>query len=145
MTSLITLMSLNNHALCHTRGTRYIICHHHLEESHHICCSPSYSLYQSYPLNRTAYLRDDLRVIREVTCTSPDSSSLEVEDASSSSSCIASKFSRAWAVDISWGISSPSSVRHSGQGTPQLKHTGMSLNQGMVQGSLTEKAQFSLG
>ena len=42
-------------------------------------------------------------------------------------------------------MSSPSSVPHSGQGTPQLKQTGMSLNQGIVQGSLTEKAQFSLG
>ena len=42
-------------------------------------------------------------------------------------------------------MSSPRSVRHSGQGTPQLKQTGMSLNQGIVQGSLIEKAQFSLG
>ena len=37
------------------------------------------------------------------------------------------------------------SVQHSKQGTPQLKQTGMLLNQGIVQGSLTEKAQFSLG
>ena len=49
------------------------------------------------------------------------------------------------AVDNSCGMSSPSSVQDSGQGTPQLKQTGMLLNQGIVQGSLTEKAQFSLG
>ena len=49
------------------------------------------------------------------------------------------------AVDNSCGMSSPSSVRHSGQGTPQWKQTGMSLNQGIVQGLLTEKARFSLG
>ena len=48
-------------------------------------------------------------------------------------------------MDNSCGMSSPSSVRHSEQGTPQLKQTGMSLNLGIVQGSLTEKAQFSLG
>ena len=48
-------------------------------------------------------------------------------------------------VDNSCGMSSPRCVRHSGQGTPQLKQTGMSLNQGIVQGSLTERAQFSLG
>ena len=74
-----------------------------------------------------------------------DVTSLGSDDASSSldSSRIAPKCRRAWAVDNSCGMSSPSSVRHSGQGTPQLKHTGMSLNQGIVQGSLTEKAQFS--
>ena len=49
------------------------------------------------------------------------------------------------AVDNSCGMSSPSSVQDSGQETPQLKQTGMLLNQGIVQGSLTEKAQFSLG
>ena len=47
------------------------------------------------------------------------------------------------AIDISIGKSLESSLLHSGEGTPQLKHTGMSSNQGMVQGSLTEKAQSS--
>ena len=50
-----------------------------------------------------------------------------------------------FAVDISSGISSPSSVLHSGQGTPQLKQTGMSMNQGMMEGLLTEYATSLLG
>ena len=75
-----------------------------------------------------------------------DVTSLGSDDASSSldSSRIAPKCRRARAVDNSCGMSSPSSVRHSGQGMPQLKQTGTSLNQGIVQGSLREKAQFSL-
>ena len=40
------------------------------------------------------------------------------------------------AVDNSRGMSSPSSVRHSEQGTPPFKQTGMSLNLGIVQGSV---------
>ena len=91
-----------------------------------------------------AYLRDDLRVIRHVTCLGSDDASSD-DSSSLDSSRIAPKCWRAWAVDNSCGMSSPSSVRHSGQGTPQLKQTGMSLNQGIVKGSLTEKAQFSLG
>ena len=91
-----------------------------------------------------AYLRDDLRVIRDVTCLGSDDASSD-DSSSLDSSRIAPKCWRAWAVDNSCGMSSPSSVRHSGQGTPQLKQTGMSLNQGIVKGSLTEKAQFSLG
>ena len=60
--------------------------------------------------------------------------------------CLSSWKSRmAFAVDISSGISSPSSVLHSGQGTPQLKQTGMSTNQGMMVGSLTEYATSLLG
>ena len=73
-----------------------------------------------------AYLRDDLRVIRDVTCLGSDDASSD-DSSSLDSSRIAPKCWRAWAVDNSCGMSSPSSVRHSGQGTPQLKQTGMSL------------------
>ena len=98
-------------------------------------CSPRWPQQQ-----RTYSLRDDLKVIRDVTFLGSDDASSSLD-----SSRITPKCRRAWAVDNSCGMSSPSSVRHSGQGTPQLKQTGMSLNQGIVQGSLTEKGQFSWG
>ena len=98
------------------------------------CCPPAPA---AQPI---AYLRDDLRVIRDITCLGSDDASSSLD-----SSRIAPKCWRVWAVDNSCGTSSPRSVRHSGQGTPQLKQTGMSLNQGIVKGSLTGKAQFSSG
>lgn len=99
-------------------------------------------------------VRDGLKVIRaaggwcsdEGCCDALSLSSSKQTSASLTFICLISrKLRMAFAIDIYSGISKPSSVLHSGQGTPQLKQTGMSTNQDMVDGSLTEYAVSVLG